>query len=333
MIAPKITSGTIELGTKHSPQFVCTPFKYTLGTMIESLEKGADVLLQAGGGCKYGYYSELQIEILKELGYEFQYINLVSAGKMNVKRMYQLIKEVDPKFQISSFLKYAFITKKMVAYMDHFEDEVRKRIGFEVIPGSFEELERKMLHRFSKVSTVRELKKCYKKYMARMQAIEIHRDSSYLKVGIVGELYTVMEPFSNYYLEKSLAKYHISVKRFTNVNYLLFEKKKQVRYLLRYASNYIRYKMGADAADNIAWTKYLCSHGYDGIIHIKSSFCTPEIGAMPIISKVCSDYEVPVLFFTFDSGTTEVGIDTRLEAFYDMMKEKREKNDRGISRN
>ena len=54
--APKITSKTIELGTKYSPDFVCTPFKYTLGTMIESLDKGANILIQQGGGCRYGYY-------------------------------------------------------------------------------------------------------------------------------------------------------------------------------------------------------------------------------------------------------------------------------------
>ena len=40
--------------------------------------------------------------------------------------------------------------------------------------------------------------------------------------------------------------------------------------------------MGADAADNIARAKYLANEGYDGIIHIKSSFCTPEISSMGI---------------------------------------------------
>ena len=44
--APKITNKTIEIGTKYSPDFVCTPFKYTLGTMIESLEEGANILVQ-----------------------------------------------------------------------------------------------------------------------------------------------------------------------------------------------------------------------------------------------------------------------------------------------
>jgi len=31
---PFITSKTIELGSKYSPDFICTPFKYTLGSFI-----------------------------------------------------------------------------------------------------------------------------------------------------------------------------------------------------------------------------------------------------------------------------------------------------------
>ena len=61
---PQISLKTISLGNSYSPNFVCTPFKYTLGTMIECLDMGADTLIQMGGGCRYGYYSELQEEIL-----------------------------------------------------------------------------------------------------------------------------------------------------------------------------------------------------------------------------------------------------------------------------
>lgn len=83
--------------------------------------------------------------------------------------------------------------------------------------------------------------------------------------------------------------------------------------------------MGADALDNIHHTKYLCEHDYDGIIHIKSSFCTPEISAMPIISKVAKEYDVPVIFFSMDLNTSETGIKTRLEAFYDMLEMRKKK--------
>ena len=84
-------------------------------------------------------------------------------------------------------------------------------------------------------------------------------------------------------------------------------------------NKYVKYCMGADASDNACFTEYLCKNGYDGIIHIKSSFCTPEIGAMTIINKIADEYDVPVIFFSFDALSSETGIKTRLEAFYDML--------------
>lgn len=75
--SPPITKKTIELGTKFSPEFVCIPFKYNLGNFIEALENGATIILQAGGGCRYGYYAEVQEKILKDLGYDFQFLSLI----------------------------------------------------------------------------------------------------------------------------------------------------------------------------------------------------------------------------------------------------------------
>src|SRR6056297_606287 len=76
ILPPPITKRTIELGSAHSPESVCVPFKYNLGNYIEALDKGANILIQAGGGCRLGFYGEPQEEILKSLGYEFDFIKL-----------------------------------------------------------------------------------------------------------------------------------------------------------------------------------------------------------------------------------------------------------------
>lgn len=332
MIAPPITNKTIELGSKYSPEFVCTPFKYTLGSYIEALDKGANVLLQAGGGCKYGYYSELQTKILKDLDYEFELLNFVSKGRTDIFKIYKLIKKIETNFKMIKSLYYLFITSKMIKYMDKLDDYIRCNIGFEKEENSFKKLKRKMLKTFSEVKNYRQLLFSYLKYKKSFKKIEINKPINPLRIGIIGELYTIMEPYSNYYLETILAQYNIEVKRFTNVHYLLFEKKNKVKKYLKKTHEYIKYKMGADASDNIARTKYLCLNDYDGIIHIKSSFCTPEIGAMPIINKICKEYNVPVIFLSFDSNTSEVGIKTRIEAFYDMI-EMRKKNETLLYRN
>ena len=318
---PNISNKTIEIGSKYSPEFICTPFKYTLGSLIEAIEKGANILIQIGGGCRYGYYSNLQNQILKDLGYNIKIYNLIIAGKCDFKRLYKLVKEIEPKINIFKSLYYLLITINMVKYMDKIDNYIRENVGFEVENKSFENLKKEMLDKFSKVKSNIGLYLLYKKYKKKFKQLKINKPENCFKIGIIGELYTVMEPFSNYFLEKELAKYNISIKRFTNANYLLFNKRK----IIKKTKKYTKYKLTADTSSNIYWANYLCLKKYDGIIHIKSSFCTPEIGIIPILKTISSNYDVPIIFMSFDSNTSEVGIKTRIEAFVDMIEMRKNK--------
>ena len=324
VIPPPITSRTIELGVKYSPDFVCTPFKYTLGTMIEAVEKGANILIQLGGGCRYGYYGELQEKILKDLGHEVKVINLITKGKPELKRIFDSFKKIDVKFKKRKLIYYGFITMKMIKYMDNVSDFIRKNKAFELKKGSFDFLWEEMLQKFKKSKGLIDLYKIYKKYLKKIKEVEVHKPDNHIKIGVIGELYTLMEPFANGYLENDLIANHVEIKRFTTASYLLIDKKNIMKKAFK-KNKIIKYHLGADGADNVMNTTWLCQHNYDGIIHIKSAFCTPEIGVMPIISKIAGEKDIPVLFLTFDANTSEIGVKTRLEAFYDMLEMRKNK--------
>lgn len=323
MAAPPITKKTIELGSKYSPDFVCVPFKYNLGNFIEALEQGANVLIQAGGGCRYGYYAEVQEKILKDLGYNFELYTLVNNDKITPKSIYQTFKKIDKKIPLYKMLYYAPLTILMIRYMDNIDQYIRLNIGFEVEKNSFTNLKKEMLDSFQKCKGYISLTRRYFFYKKKFKKLQINKPKNCLKVGIIGELYTAMEPFSSYFLEKELASMNIEIKRFTNVSYLLYQKRLQRKKNLRYIEKYCKYTLGADGMDNVYRAKYLIDEGYDGIIHTKPFCCTPEIGAIPIIRKVCQDGKMPIIYFSFDSQTSETGIKTRLEAFYDMLKIKK----------
>ena len=95
--------------------------------------------------------------------------------------------------------------------------------------------------------------------------------------------------------------------------------------MLRKTKKYCKYTLGADGLDNVYRTIKLCKENYDGIIHIKPFGCTPEIGAIPIIQKICNDENMPIIFFSYDSETSTEGIETRLEAFKDLLTIRRNK--------
>ena len=286
---------------------------------------GANTLIQMGGGCRYGYYFELQEKILKDLGYDFKYYNLVSKGRTDIFKIYKIMKEIDPKLNLFKSLYYLLITKNMIKYMDYIEDYIRQNKAYEKNIGEFDKTYNEMINEFIKVNTLIKLDKIYKKYKKKIFNIKLNKPKNNIRIAIIGELFTLMEPFANYNIESTLINMGVEIKRFTNVTYLLFQKKKKSKKHLKKLKN-IKYKMGADAMDNIYYTKYLIDKKYDGIIHIKSSFCTPEIGSMSVINKMCEESNMPVLFMSMDINTSKVGMETRLEAFYDMI-EMRKRNE------
>ena len=321
--SPKITKKTLELGEKYSPNNVCIPFKYNLGNFIETLNNGANILFQSGGGCRYRYYAEVQEKILRDLGYDFKFIKLVSHDKIRIKEVYKIFKDLNPSLSFYKFIHIFIITIFFIYYMDKIDIIIRKRIGFEIEKNSFINLRNKMYKDFYKCNHLTTLTIKYFKYRKMFKKIKINKPKNCLKVGIIGELYTSMEPFSSYFLEEELAKMNIEIKRYTDLSYLLWKKKFITKYMLRKTKKYCKYTLGADGLDNVYRTIKL-SKKYDGIIHTKPFGCTPEIGAIPIIKKVANERKIPIIFFSYDSETSNEGIITRLEAFYDLIKFRKE---------
>jgi len=326
IIPPKITKKTIELGSKYSPDYVCVPFKYNLGNFIESIEQGANVILQAGGGCRYGYYAELQKQILKDLGYNIEFVNFIKDNHVSILNIYKFEKKKNKKTNIFSYFYYLINTVLMIIIMDKLEKNMRENIGFEVEKDSFNKIEKELFNELqnNNINFIK-LIKIYLKYKKKYKKCKINKPDNCLKVGIVGELYSIMEPYCSCFIEKKLAQKGIQVKRFTTITYLILLKKYNIKRLLKRGKKYLKYHLGADATESVVLTKMLAEEGYDGIIHIKSFGCTPEISAMPILAKEAEDYNIPIIYFSFDSQDNEVGIETRLEAFYDMIIAKKEK--------
>ena len=320
-MAPPITKKTIELGIKYSPDSICLPFKYNLGNYLEVLENGVNVLFQFGGGCRYGNYAPLQEKILKDLGYNFEFYEFIKNGKTSFKSIYKTLKKINPEITKTKLLKELIIVMIKIMLFDKSDDYIRRRVSKE--KHNFKKIRSKFINDLKDKTNIFSIIYTYIKYMEKYRKVRCKKPE--LKIGLIGELFTSMEPFSTYNLEEELKNRDISIKRYTNVSYLLIYKslfKKIVKYRSR---KYIKYHLGADATFNIHRTLSLKKKGYDGIIHTKPFGCTPEVGIIPILSKIANEENIPIMFLSFDTENESTGIKTRLEAFIDMLTMRKEK--------
>lgn len=320
--APAMTKKTVELGSRYSPDYVCSPFKYNLGNYIEALEAGANVLLQTGMGCRYGYYGEVQEKILRDLGYDFRFVCL-SRERARPAAAYKILRDTGSPLTPVQILTALILAVESIRVMDRVDYYVRENVGFEVEPGSFEKLRQALFGEIAGADSLPKIIGVGRKYETALKNIRLIKPDNVLRVGVIGELYTLMEPFSNFYIEKQLAKNNISVSRVMSVSFLLFGKND--KRTLKHTAGYLKYPVGANGIDSVAQCKRYAQSGYDGIIHMKSFGCTPEINAMPALINLSKDYKIPVLSLSFDSQTSETGVQTRLEAFSDMLSMKRDR--------
>ncbi|MDO5540920.1 MAG: hypothetical protein Q4F83_12780 [Eubacteriales bacterium] len=317
IMQPPMTNRTMEIGSHYSPDSVCTPFKTSLGSMVDALEAGADTLVMTLGFCRLGYYGELQEKILRELGYEFDFVNLSEYSTGNPKDYLKALRKIAPKASMAKMTRVGVETLKMLSCLDEIEAEYYKNCGFELHHGDFKQVWNQFLAEMETAENLHEIEAAFKTVKKEFSAIPVNKPEHPLRVGVIGEYYTAVDAFSNLNLEQKLADMGVEVHRWMNVtNRNLHYHGKNLSVEIK---DYCKYEMGPTSTANIWCAKYYASHGFDGIIHAKSAGCTPEIDIMPVLQNISSDYKIPTLYLSYDSQTSDTGLDTRLEAFYDMI--------------
>ncbi len=318
IMPPKMTRRTMELGARYSPESVCTPFKSTLGSMIDALEAGADTLVMTMGVCKLGYYGELQEQIIRDLGYQFEMVNLSEYSTGNPRDYLKAVKRIDPGYKLGKLTKAAADTVLMAQHLDEIEEEYYQNCGFELEHGAYRKAYDQFLLSMELAQSTRDIERGYREARQAFSRIPLDKPEEPLRVGIVGEYFTIMDEFSNLDLEQKLADMRVEVHRWMNVTHrnLHYEGQKNLGVQI---SEYSQYEMGPTSTANIWCAKNYAQQGFDGIIHLKSAGCTPEIDIMPVLQNISADYRIPILYLTYDSQTSDTGLETRVEAFYDMI--------------
>ncbi len=284
VLQPALTRRTEELGAKYSPDFVCTPFKTCLGSMIEALEAGADTLVMSHGLCRLGYYGELQEQILRDLGYDFDFINLAEYSGSQ-KGWLKALKRLAPKVNPAKLAITAGETVKMVEHLDEVTAEYYENCGFDETPGAHKRAYRAFLSALYTAGCKADVEGAYRRVKAEFQQIPVAKPQRPLRVAIVGEFFTAMDAFSNLEAEQKLADMGVEVHRWMNVTHQ-FLQHRTARNLQVKIRDLCNYEMGPTSTANIWYARECAEKGFDGLVHIKSANCTPEIDIMPVLQRI-----------------------------------------------
>ena len=326
IVPPEITRKTIELGVKYSPEMACLPLKINLGNFIQALEKGAEIIIMGGGcgPCRFGYYGQVQQEILENLGYDFELISLEANLFYTFRKLRNLLGAVT---FLKLFPAWKLAWSKIKA-MDEITDLVLAGRAKEKREGQLDLLYEEFLEQLDleeKSPAVYKLKENYKnKIQSCMEAGELE---SHIRIGIVGEIYVVLEGTANLHTARKLGRLGAVVEREISLSHWLkdflnlSETRKRIR---KQGQPYINSFVGGHGQDSVGNTVHYSKRNFDGIVHLAPFTCMPEIIAQSILEEVSEKEDIPVLSLMFDEHSGEAGLETRLEAFVDLLMEKKQ---------
>ena len=325
ILPPNITNRTIELGTKHSPEFACLPLKVNLGNFIEALERGADTIVMGGGvgPCRLGYSAQVQKKILQDLGYDFEMIVLEPPN--NLEDFMKKLKLLKNK---NSWKKIYNAIKLGIAKIDAL-DEVEKTLSI-VRPycKSSIELDRdydKVLERLDEASSMEQVEKIRKERCADLLAHKKFTDKKPVKIALLGEIYMLLEKRVNLDIEKYLGNLGAEVRRNVylgkwireHLNPLPF--RRIINPTKKAAMPYLDHFVGGHGRESVGDAVLKARENYHGIVHILPFTCAPEIIAQSLLPEVSKDNDIPIMTISLDEHTGPLGLYTRLEAFYDLL--------------
>lgn len=334
LLPPPNTKKALEIGARYSPETACLPFKMALGNFIEALSLGADTIITCGGvgPCRLGYYAEIQQSILTKLGFKFEIIVI----EPEPIAAFKAINRIFPDRSWFKIYQAAQLMWTAFQALDTIERKVCQIRPYAIKASKVEDIWRQALEAMEQVSSLAEVHTLQQSFCQRLEKVET-KTGCPLRLGVIGEIYVMLEPFINNYLVRRLGEMGVEVYKtmyltdYINVHLL---KKRQFcqeyKEALKLAAPYLGHYVGGHGMKSVGSAVKMALDGFDGVIHVLPFTCMPEIIAKNILPQISKTYDIPILSLTFDEQSGEAGMVTRLEAFIDLLKYRRAKKGRNI---
>lgn len=328
IVPPYNNKKALEKGVINSPEFVCIPYKITLGNMIDALDLGVNVLIMLGGQkqgiCRLAQYPINQEKTLKDLGYKFKMYTLGSLAKIT---MTNDLKELcgNPSNYYFKLMRAGLILWQKAVLIDYLNYLTRFYRAYELKTGTADKTRKQMLSLVDNSKTRTDLKKIKKTIKNSFENIAIEPKKQVVKIGLGGEFFCVMDYYINCDLERRLGQLGVLVENPTTYGYLLKAAAKlgPRRKMIKLGLKHVPLSSGGEDLPTIGRVEYFAKKGFDGYISLYPMGCMPETTVAPIVERLGKKFGLAVIDFSIDENLSETYLQTRLEAFVNTIKRKK----------
>lgn len=312
------------LAQKYMPSELCYPLKILLGSYLCNKDENPDAVIYYSGCdlCNLTPITYAYTEIFKELGWSPEvYTCDLNSKKAFILSYMNTLKKISgrPWHQIAYSIFLGLKKYEAFNFIDQVFYEIRP--AFSTYQES-EKLYQQIYKRLLNVQTRLEIDSVTKELEEVFNHYQMLVPENTLRIGIIGDTYSISEPFTHLYTDKLLGELGVIVDRWSIHRCLPLEYEKRSFDNSEKAlkiKHIFQNSYGVFTPLELKKLSNYVIRGYDGLIFIQPFECNPNDALRNLLNTVSIDVDMPVLSLVFDEHTASQGVKIRLEAFIDLL--------------
>ena len=325
---PKPNNESVSLGLSVSPEFACFPFKLFTGSYMQACEMNADLIIAQTSytinACQYSDFAFTQKEILKKKGYK---TDMVIVEKFSPQEILKKLKPYKKDLTIAQVTEMMILLAQKISLIDSL-DEYYYKIFISENRKDADKFKRKFLGLIDNTDSIIDLYKLKNKMESEFDKFKKIDMDKVLKIAVIGDVYSINVEYMNNNLYERLSEVGVFTEKghvFTDVLNLALKITNMDSEYTKKARKYLKHNVGGLSLTTISSAIEYAEKGFDGVIQIYPFNCMPETVVRSILPKVSKDFNIPILYLPIDEQTGDAGFATRIDAFVDLLKMRKEK--------
>lgn len=320
VIPPLTNAFSQKLGEENLRSELCNPLKLLLGNFLTVKDQKPDAVILYNGCdmCNLTPVNDIYLQVFEKYSWHPQvYYMDISRITYFLRDYYNNLKKITgaPSRKIIKAVGLGFAKLYLFQLLDNVFCTIRPTIkDYNLGESLFSEVSQEIINSKSFSGSLKIRNRIFnllKRYPPNHNSLHF---------GLTGDPFSLREPFSHQFTDVKLGYMGVIVDKGGNN----FIKKKNTRKI--HLEDFIKKKHGVFTHNAVNKINRYTNKGYDGIIFIQPFNCTPNDALRNQMGSITEKTGTPMLSLIFDSHTCSTGVQSRLEAFIDMVSRKRAKS-------
>jgi len=331
----KITPLVIEDGVTHSPEFLCFSGKIVIGQILAQIKKGArHFIFMSSKGIEACRCADTGFFIETLLKKDYPDLCTYRVGGNNQRESFANLQRHFPDCGKIKHLYAYFIFFLKLENIHRIERGCLKLKATAKRPDRIDRIGQHFLNLTDTYQHPLSLMFICTCFYLRIFFLRQKKEKPVVRIGIIGgehiisEFHPILSRIRQFAEQGVLFDWRSGFKAIAESSSMdhPLKGRKQIKRMQKTCGKYLHTETWGTELISCTHALDYSKEKFDGLLHVYSFGCLPQMSIKPAVLKISKDRSIPLLSLPIGEKYNDAAIDTRIEEFIDLLRQKKTKN-------